>query len=113
MQIRNPFVGTDPVQCELLNSRGEKHKFSSLSKPLIEVGDDTVEMLARWNFRGSVMVKVWMKDKGWLEVSEYEERKAHEQAKVELEKAREALKRKQRKHEDSTPPSNELGNDPS
>lgn len=113
MQIRNPFVGTDPITCEIINTSGVKNNMSCMSTPLITVEDDTVEMLARWNFRGNTIVKVWTKANGWLEMSEYEERKEHERAKAELEKAREALKRKQRKHEDHTPPANELGNDPS
>ncbi len=108
MQIRNPFVGTDPIVCELMNSRGEKTRYSCVSKPLIEVDDDTIELLARWNLRGTTVMKVWTKGNGWLEVSEYEERKEHARAKEELEKAKEALKRKQRKNEDHTPPADSI-----
>lgn len=109
MQIRNPYAGSNPLQVTAITEDGRQYTMGLTSYPYIEVEDDIKEMLVRWTGPGYDLAKAWTKEKGWLEISEYEERKAFEAEKAELarqkERTRVRTKPLEVKHEDPQTPS--------
>jgi len=104
MQIRNPYAGSDPLQITAITVNGVQSNMSLVSYPFVNIDDDVAEMLVRWKGNGYDFSKAWTKEKGWLDISEYEERKAFEIEKAELarqkERARIRTKPLEVKHED-------------
>lgn len=95
MQIRNPYVGTEPLKCLAVTLAGDKYPLSMISTPLLTVNDDVSELIVEWPWQGQVQSKVWTQAKGWLEVCEYHERKAFEAERAELAEARKRQVKKQ------------------
>jgi hypothetical protein len=93
MQIRNPHPGTLPLQMLAITSEGKQYTMSCISNPLIDVADDVVELVTRWQGPTYDISKVWTAKAGcWLEMAEYNERKAFEAEKVELERLKKIKK---------------------
>lgn len=113
MQIRNPFTGSDPLNLLVLTSDGQKTPMQTVSRPLLELPDDTVEAFIECPFRGQKLVKVWTKQHGLMEVDEYESRKRLAEEKAEFEKAKQRRRREPQldvkvtpQNENDSPPSN-------
>jgi hypothetical protein len=89
MRIHNPYAGSDPLQVTAITADNRRYTMSLTSYPYVDIDDDVLEMLVRWQGPGYDISKAWTKEKGWLEISEYEERKAFEAEKAELERQKE------------------------
>lgn len=87
--IRNPYAGSDPLQITAITTDNQRYNMSLTSYPYVEIDNDVTEMLVRWQGPGYDLSKAWTKEKGWLEISEYEERKAFEAEKADLERQKE------------------------
>lgn len=113
MQVRNPYNGTEPLQCLCITATGEQYPMSCISTPLIDVRDNVTEMVTRWVGNGYDHTKVWTADMGWMEMSEYQVRKQlqedrrqleEEQRKFKARKERAQLAVKETPHEDDPTP---------
>lgn len=88
MRIHNPYAGSDPLQVTAITADNRRYSMSLTSYPYVDVDDDVTEMLVRWQGPGYDVSKAWTKEKGWLEIKEYEERKAFEAEKQLFETAK-------------------------
>lgn len=108
MLIHNPFIGHDkPLKLLALSSAGTQSPMQVISRPTLEVPDDTVELLIECDFRGAKLVKVWTKAHGIMELDEYQSRRQLAEERAEFEKER---SRRRQPRETKEQPQNE--NDP-